>query len=281
MRTLQRGFARQLSFRGNSVLRTHHVLSSDSQNNDPPAFPFPRQSRPRCQEPFRLQRGFRRAAARAKGRFQCQVWRDPLKPRVSAEWAATVNALADRVEFSGGLRLVHELEPIVRPRHWPGKRWASTPTLPCLASSGHGAGGGWRLVLWPKHDGEHSRLVGWISNRRVRRYSRFHGLDRRGRLYQGRRTGQKPHPALSRSTGRGLRGKMPVLGASAVHWRGSWQTGMSAPPLAAPCPGFWAEIEAVELCPRICHSPQPCVFYRQTGRHYRPRRLRRGPPGLR
>jgi len=72
-----------------------------------------------CQESFRFKQDFRRAAARAKGRFQCQVWRDPLKPRVIAEWTAAVNALTNRFEFSGCLGLVHELEPIVRARHWP------------------------------------------------------------------------------------------------------------------------------------------------------------------
>ena len=44
----------------------------------------------------------------------------------------------------------------------------------------------WHLVLWPNADGELSRFVGWISNTHVRRYNRFHGLDGRGHLYQGR-----------------------------------------------------------------------------------------------
>jgi putative transposase len=44
----------------------------------------------------------------------------------------------------------------------------------------------WHLVLWPKEDGDLSRFVGWVSNTHVRRYNRFHGLDGRGHLYQGR-----------------------------------------------------------------------------------------------
>jgi len=44
----------------------------------------------------------------------------------------------------------------------------------------------WHLVLWPKEDWDLSRFVGWVSNTHVRRYNRFHGLDGRGHLYQGR-----------------------------------------------------------------------------------------------
>jgi putative transposase len=44
----------------------------------------------------------------------------------------------------------------------------------------------WHLVLWPFHDGDLSRYIGWVSNTHVKRY-REHYRDRgAGHLYQGR-----------------------------------------------------------------------------------------------
>jgi len=44
----------------------------------------------------------------------------------------------------------------------------------------------WHLVLWPHHDGDLSRLAGWITNTHVKRH-RAHYHDKvGGHLYQGR-----------------------------------------------------------------------------------------------
>ncbi len=45
----------------------------------------------------------------------------------------------------------------------------------------------WHLVLWPRHDGDLSRYLAWVSNTHVRRYRRhYHDEGRGGHLYQGR-----------------------------------------------------------------------------------------------
>ena len=44
----------------------------------------------------------------------------------------------------------------------------------------------WHLVLWPYHDGDLSRLVGWISNTHVKRYREHYQDKTGGHLYQGR-----------------------------------------------------------------------------------------------
>ena len=44
----------------------------------------------------------------------------------------------------------------------------------------------WHLVLWPHHDGDLSRLMGWISNTHVKRYRQHYNDSIGGHLYQGR-----------------------------------------------------------------------------------------------
>ena len=44
----------------------------------------------------------------------------------------------------------------------------------------------WHLVLWPHHDGDLSRLVGWITNTHVKRYREHYADEAGGHLYQGR-----------------------------------------------------------------------------------------------
>ena len=44
----------------------------------------------------------------------------------------------------------------------------------------------WHLVLWPRHDGELSRYMQWLTTTHMRRWHAHHGTRGTGALYQGR-----------------------------------------------------------------------------------------------
>ena len=44
----------------------------------------------------------------------------------------------------------------------------------------------WHLVLWPRHDGELSRYMQWVTTTHMRRWHGHHGTRGTGALYQGR-----------------------------------------------------------------------------------------------
>ena len=124
----------------------------------------------------------------------------------------------------------------------------------------------WHLVLWPNEDGDLLRFVGWLSNTHVRRYNRFHGLDGRGHLYQGRFTSfpiQADHHRLCVLRYVEANALRPRLVERAEDWpwgslhaRLAAATGEAAsfrPPLSdwpVPCPENWPDLVNRELEPK-------------------------------
>jgi putative transposase len=108
----------------------------------------------------------------------------------------------------------------------------------------------WHIVLWPKHDGDLSAFVGWISSTHVRRWREHRRSVGEGHLYQGRfknfpvQPGPSLYKVLRYVEGNARRAK---LAANAQDWPySSIYTGQRLPehqveltPSPSPRPADW------------------------------------------
>jgi putative transposase len=109
----------------------------------------------------------------------------------------------------------------------------------------------WHLVLWPRHDGDLSRYLHWLTLTHTRRWHKHYHVTGTGPLYQGRYRSfpvQKDDHffTVCRYVERNPLRAGLVRRAAAWHWSSLWRRAQAAPtpwlwPWPRAAPADWAE----------------------------------------